>query len=986
MRQAGGGLGERARLSARLARGRIRAAFGRLRGRDRARLDEGQFDAFLSYSHALDRRTAVALQRGLHRLARPWYRLRALHVFRDDTNLAANPDLWSSITTGLDGARYFVLLASPQAAGSEWVGREVHHWREHKPERRMLLVHTAGGLHWNAEEGDFDWERTDAVPRALAGAFSDEPRYVDLRFARDHEPLSLSNPRFRDAVADLAAAIHERPKDELIGEDIRQHRRTRRVAWAAGLALLALAIAASVAAIVALRERDRAEEQLRLAASRFITQEATQALGKQHSQSLLLALEALELRETPEARSLLYRALVRRPEIVRFMQPTAGVPTEVAFSPDGETLAVPTSGLVGTADTAIVDLWDADSGRLEAPIRVEGVNLLAAAYSASGDTLAVGAEDGSVHLFEAASREVSSEFRPAREYGAVLTLTFAGERRLAAGYSNGVVILWDTESGKPLDRLPVSEPGPVDELSFGPRGRRLAVGSGGATVDIWEVKDSPGFVRPLNLGGTISEAVSFSPRGDTLAVGTVHGDVRLWESRDWTPLVSPPRLPGAVSDLAFSADAGVLAITTNDSDVRLWSARDGKWLRDPLAGHIGSVAAVSFAPSGLGLASAGNDGNLIMWDPTRSDRLAEILPVDGARPVAAEREEPRMALDPAAGRVAWTTNDGRVVLASLDDAPAVPASLSAPPQPLAAPARNLTVSSLAFAPDGEQIGASIDGGSASAESIVLWSAKTGEQMDEPLRAQGAEEGWASSLSFSPDGQTLAAVGASKLHLLNTATGDWEVAPLRGANGQDLEFSPNGGTLAAPVGLEGEVALVDPATLEDTILQTGEAVFVWDVAFSPDGQTLAGGDDDGNVVLWDVASGERLGPPLKGTNVGLQDLAFSPDGTLLASSNFFGQIDLWDVGLRRSLGPSLTGAAPAFGADGELLVALQPGRGLVLRRLDLESWREIGCSLANRNLGEEEWDRFLDGIEDYEPACPGLPRGRPAEAEVAVPGE
>ena len=301
MRQVGQSLSNRARLYARLAGATVRVALGGLLSRDRERLREGQFDAFISYSHALDGRLAVALQQALHRLARPWYRLRALHVFRDDTNLAANPDLWSSITTGLGAARYFVLLASPEAARSEWVGKEIHHWREHKPEHRMLLVLTAGELHWDPEARDFDWERTDAVPRALSGAFLDEPRYVDLRFARDLEPLSLRDPRFRDAVADLAAAIHERPKDELIGEDVRQHRRTRRIAWSAALGLLGLAIAASVAAIVAVRERDRAEEQLRLATSRFITQEATGALGDQHSQSVLLALEAL--RAEPDTRS-----------------------------------------------------------------------------------------------------------------------------------------------------------------------------------------------------------------------------------------------------------------------------------------------------------------------------------------------------------------------------------------------------------------------------------------------------------------------------------------------------------------------------------------------------------------------------------------------------------------------------------------------------------------------------------------------------------
>lgn len=60
------------------------------------------YDAFISYSHALDGAVAQALQTGLERFAKPWYQLRALRVFRDTTSLSANPGLWSSIETALE--------------------------------------------------------------------------------------------------------------------------------------------------------------------------------------------------------------------------------------------------------------------------------------------------------------------------------------------------------------------------------------------------------------------------------------------------------------------------------------------------------------------------------------------------------------------------------------------------------------------------------------------------------------------------------------------------------------------------------------------------------------------------------------------------------------------------------------------------------------------------------------------------------------------
>jgi hypothetical protein len=45
------------------------------------------YHAFMSYSHAADGKLAPALQSALHRFAKPWYRLRAMRIFRDKTSL-----------------------------------------------------------------------------------------------------------------------------------------------------------------------------------------------------------------------------------------------------------------------------------------------------------------------------------------------------------------------------------------------------------------------------------------------------------------------------------------------------------------------------------------------------------------------------------------------------------------------------------------------------------------------------------------------------------------------------------------------------------------------------------------------------------------------------------------------------------------------------------------------------------------------------------
>ena len=88
-----------------------------------------------------------------------------------------------------------------------------------------------------------------------------------------------------------------------------------------------------------------------------------------------------------------------------------------------------------------------------------------------------------------------------------------------------------------------------------------------------------------------------------------------------------------------------------------------------------------------------------------------------------------------------------------------------------------------------------------------------------------------------------------------------------------------------------------------------------MAFSPDGHTLASGDDDGTIQLWDVADPAHprpLGQTLLGSYRPSHSVAFSPDGHTLASGSDDGTIRLWDVAdpaHPRPLGPPLTGGTP-----------------------------------------------------------------------------
>jgi hypothetical protein len=205
-----------------------------------------EYDAFLSYAHR-DQQVTIAIQKGLHRIGRRVGQLRALRVFRDDTNLMANPDLWGKITEALDRARYMIVVLSPQSAASHWVNEEVSYWLQHRGHEQLMLVLGEGHLRWEATSQRFDPEQSDAVPPALTepGSLPSEPLYIDVS---DDAPWDLRSLTFRDKVTALAAPIHGKPKDQLAGDDLREQRKVRRLRSAAITVLAMLSVIAATTA------------------------------------------------------------------------------------------------------------------------------------------------------------------------------------------------------------------------------------------------------------------------------------------------------------------------------------------------------------------------------------------------------------------------------------------------------------------------------------------------------------------------------------------------------------------------------------------------------------------------------------------------------------------------------------------------------------------------------------------------------------------
>jgi TIR domain-containing protein len=167
------------------------------------------------------------LRAGLQSFNKRWNSFRSVEVYLDDTNLAANPSLRRSIEEAVKDSEYFILLASPSAAESEWVHDELRMFLALNPADHSIIVLGSGRISWSKDGDGFDWSATTAVPRHES-VFRSEPKYVDLSWISDPEHLDVANPRFRADIARVVAGSSDHSLDELISEDIQKFRAFRR--------------------------------------------------------------------------------------------------------------------------------------------------------------------------------------------------------------------------------------------------------------------------------------------------------------------------------------------------------------------------------------------------------------------------------------------------------------------------------------------------------------------------------------------------------------------------------------------------------------------------------------------------------------------------------------------------------------------------------------------------------------------------------------
>jgi WD40 repeat protein len=316
--------------------------------------------------------------------------------------------------------------------------------------------------------------------------------------------------------------------------------------------------------------------------------------------------------------------------------------------------------------------------------------------------------------------------------------------------------------------------------------------------------------------------------------------------------------------------------------------------------------AVAYSPDGEIIASGDADGHVLLWAADTGDLVGEPFAADAGAVHA-------VAFAPVGGTLAVGGEGGSVsrwdALTGLEVSPRI--EVGDP------------VTALAFSPDARHIAVGTDQG-----DVSLFDAVDGSVIAGPEGFGRRESDFksVSGVAFSPDGTALA-IGAEtgelvlvdpeslqEVHEFNTS-----------ARVYSPEFSPDGRMLAAGIltrtSGDGEVLLWDVASGRQLDRLKGHTDQVFDVSFSSEGGRLASASADGTVRLWDLATGEQVGEPMLGHSAEVHAVMFDRAGTDLVSGGADGSVIVWKAGERVVGGGGVVNVV-AFTKDGSRMISTE----------------------------------------------------------------
>ncbi|OAI42187.1 hypothetical protein AYO40_06680 [Planctomycetaceae bacterium SCGC AG-212-D15] len=280
---------------------------------------------------------------------------------------------------------------------------------------------------------------------------------------------------------------------------------------------------------------------------------------------------------------------------------TAAV-SAVTFSPDGKTIAT------GAADNSI-RLWDATTYKEQRNLPGMQSKVTAILYSPDGKSLVAGCQTGMVSVWDTGTHQQRLGMHSGRGSATALALSPDG-RQLASGGEDRRIFLRDITNGL-FHRVYNGHGGNISGLAFSPDGRQIASAGGDRSIRIWDATNGQEN-RRIEGKADGFQAVAFAPDGKRL-VSAAKEVLQVWDPSNGNEIAKVSAHKGMVTAVVYSKDGKMVATCGEDGGVCLWDPTTGKLLRR-LGQHQKAARALAFAPGIKALASVGDDGQLLLWD------------------------------------------------------------------------------------------------------------------------------------------------------------------------------------------------------------------------------------------------------------------------------------------------------------------------------------------------------------------------------------
>lgn len=553
---------------------------------------------------------------------------------------------------------------------------------------------------------------------------------------------------------------------------------------------------------------------------------------------------------------------------VRQLKSSLSETSGLAFSPDGKMLA---SGHAGTA----VLLWDLATGKVQTQLKTRLNRSLLLEFSPDGKRLATGDTlDQLIQLFDVATgMERLQILRPNH----VHEFAFSPDSTtLAAGARDGGVTLWDVATGK-LIREMTSPNKYVRSVAWSPDGKTLAAGEYNIEkqkfcIRLWD--PSTGKERLHTQTGEawgVPGCLVFAPDGKTLFCGGFDSVIRLWDTATGIEKSPVAGLPSVVWHLAISPNGKTLAYTTTQG-ISLWD-RAAERVVGTLPGHHWSFA---FSPDGKTLAGGSDENVFNVWD-VANQRLLRKVEIDIKKEQLRWVAFYHVAFSPdgkmlATGNDEYDGSDRKSIIRLWD--PMTGQELQR--HNMRESAKGMfTVESVAFSADSKMLAAS--GRTGRLDGIIrMWDTAGGNEQTSIQSALNSSLGEFKQperfdkegivqprIVYSPNGRLLAMNRARAAIPVWEAVTGRERCQLVGHDGATscVAFSADGLTLAS-AGWDNTIRIWDVETAKELKRLTGHRGKANTLAFTPDGRMLISGGDDTTVLFWDVAEFTQRSRPVE----------------------------------------------------------------------------------------------------------------------------